>query len=189
MFSVELICSRDGGKFQTFWGVLRLSPGQICGRDPGRHYRLKFKAAQLSWGNQDCFLRPWTGFQMGPGHHMFHVTHQVCGYSCLEIGPLVCRRPTKGTITVEHDHCMTFSKFGICLCGERWTVRDHLEDCMGWRWGWEEETAFLQFLVINSVHTYHAGVFCFSMSNQRVFLMYWHIIWPLNTHGNHGRKR
>lgn len=199
MFSVYLICSRDGGKFQNFWGVLRLSPGQICGHDLGRHYvyvyvidfrlGLKSKAAQLPRGNQDCFLRPWTGFQIGPEHHMFHVMHRICDYSCLEIGPVVCRRLNEGTIIVEHHHCVTFPKLGICLCGERWTVRGPLEDHMGWRCDWEEETVFLQFLVINSVHIYCAGLFCFSTSNQCVFLRYRHIIWRLNIHGNYSRKR
>lgn len=117
---------------------------------------IKVQSSPRFMGNPDCFLKPWTGFQTGPKHHMFHVTHRVCGYSCLEMGPVFYRRVNKGPIMVEPSQ----PKLGICLCGERWTARGPLQDHMGWRWGWEEETVFLQFLVINSVHIYHAGLFC-----------------------------
>lgn len=126
----------------------------------------------------------------GPEHHMFHVTHLVSGYSCLEMGPVVCRRLNKGTTTVERDHWVTFPTKAVCLPpGEQWTVRGPLQDHMGWKWVWEEETVFLQFLVINAVYFSHTGLFRFSTSKQHVFVWYCHVICPLKKYGNHGRKK
>lgn len=57
----------------------------------------------------------------GPEHPMFHVTHLVSGYSCLEMGSVVCRRLNKGTTTVERDHWVTFPTKAVCLPpAEQW---------------------------------------------------------------------
>lgn len=139
MFSVNFICSSNGSKFQTFWVVLRLSPGPICVQSPGRHRGLKFnfhKETKIAFSGLK-----W-GFRQVPELHVLHAAPQASGYSHLGINSVDCRRLHRGIITVECDHCVISPNKAVSVSW--WAV-----GCMGWKcffssWGEMGSTSLIQ---------------------------------------------